>query len=183
MGGVFSGNRRSRQQKMLTAMLPRATLSVASLYTLSGVKVVTVCPERDEWATVRMGQREWQVHISHTKLNFGGHRRWLVCPKCWGRRQSLFIHEEKLACRKCHDLRYASQSESSRTRAMRRADKLRAKLGWQPGVLSPDGVRPHGMHLRTYEALTAELGSLSSKLLMDLSEWLDQVEDVMDRCE
>lgn len=130
---------------------------------------------------VRWGHKEWPALLDHTPLHLGGERRWLVCPKCRARRQSLFIASDTLVCRKCLHLKYESQSESVRYRNFRKADKIRAKLGWLPGVLSPNGIKPPRMHQRTFEALKTELEFLTSKLLMDLSEWINQAEDALGR--
>lgn len=41
-------------------------------------------------------------------------------------------------------------------RANRKADRIREKLGWEPGDLNGDGVKPKGMHWRTFERLKVE---------------------------
>lgn len=38
-------------------------------------------------------------------------------------------------------------------RATRRAEKIREKLKWDPGVLNGDQWKPKGMHWRTFERL------------------------------
>ena len=40
--------------------------------------------------------------------------------------------------------------------AARKADRLRDKLGWEPGILNGNGIKPKGMHWRTFERLKAE---------------------------
>ncbi len=60
------------------------------------------------------------------------------------------------ACRHCHKLAYASQRERADDRATRRADRLRDKLQWEPGILNGDGYKPKGMHWRTYERLVVQ---------------------------
>lgn len=40
-------------------------------------------------------------------------------------------------------------------RATRRADRLRERLGWEPGILNGTGDKPKGMHWRTSERLKA----------------------------
>jgi hypothetical protein len=39
---------------------------------------------------------------------------------------------------------------------MGRADKIRVRLGWEPGILNGKGFKPKGMHWRTYRRLTDE---------------------------
>jgi hypothetical protein len=53
-------------------------------------------------------------------------------------------------------LAYPSQRETYDDRAARRADRIRDKLGWEPGILSGDGLKPKGMHWNTFERLTAQ---------------------------
>lgn len=38
----------------------------------------------------------------------------------------------------------------------RRADKIRARLGWMPGILNGEGDKPKGMRWHTFEALRSE---------------------------
>ena len=59
-------------------------------------------------------------------------------------------------CRGCKGLAYTSQSEADDDRAMRRADRLRKRLGWQPGILNGPGLKPKGMHQSTYMRLLAQ---------------------------
>lgn len=130
MGGVFSGNRRPRLAKQKTTCLPEVKLTMARLYSTKRDGGPTICPYQEGWAMVRWGHKEWPALLDHTPLHLGGERRWLVCPKCRARRQSLFIASDTLVCRKCLHLKYESQSESVRYRNFRKADKIRAKLGW-----------------------------------------------------
>ncbi|MDG4594674.1 MAG: hypothetical protein P9F75_03105 [Candidatus Contendobacter sp.] len=61
------------------------------------------------------------------------------------------------ACRHCYRLAYPSQREAPHDRAAQRANKIRARLGWEPGILNgPGWCKPKGMHQRTYERLSAE---------------------------
>jgi hypothetical protein len=60
------------------------------------------------------------------------------------------------ACRHCYQLSYASAREDSGGRAASRADRLRARLGWEPGILNGAGIKPKWMRWRTFERLAAE---------------------------
>ena len=47
------------------------------------------------------------------------------------------------------------EREADDDRATRRADKLRNRLGWEPGILNGNGDKPKGMHWRTFAQLQA----------------------------
>lgn len=40
---------------------------------------------------------------------------------------------------------------------MRRADRIRRRLGWDAGIANPSGGKPKGMHWRTFARLNVEL--------------------------
>lgn len=96
------------------------------------------------------------IWMESTACALGGHRRWFACPACGGRVAVLYGAGRLFACRRCKSLAYASQGESGDDRAARRADRIRKRLGWMPGILNEPGSRPKGMHRRTYERLLAE---------------------------
>jgi hypothetical protein len=55
--------------------------------------------------------------------------------------------------RHCYRLAHASQSEDAQRRSMRRANKIRQRLGGNAGTESPLPPKPEGMWRRTYERL------------------------------
>ena len=87
-------------------------------------------------------------------MSFGGERTYLRCPGlgCGLRVMALYLVGALFRCRHCHGLAYECQSEDALRRAERRADKARARLGYQRG--RPFGpapeVRPKGMWMRTF---------------------------------
>lgn len=100
---------------------------------------------------------EYPVTLEWTHCNLGGRRAWFLCPaRGCGRRVAILFGGSIFACRHCHRLVYASQRERADDRATRRADRLREKLNWEPGILNGDGGKPKGMHWRTYERLVAQ---------------------------
>jgi len=178
MGGLASGVRGGRGGKLAVECLPVAKLTHAST-SVTWQRSTYVRPEGNFRATIVHGHREWTVAVSTHELHFGGYRRWLVCPVCEHKRVALYVAGDGVVCRTCLDLRYASQHASSRSRMCWRADKIREKLGWAPGVFMGPGKKPPRMHWRTYLALLDELNQVTSALLGDIGGWLDQAEQTM----
>ncbi|WP_247737263.1 hypothetical protein [Thauera aromatica] len=129
-----------------------------------GEKVATVNVEVGE-ASIRLryeatdrGERkgyDYAVRLARTGCTFGGARPWFLCP-CCGRRVAILYGGSVFACRNCRELAYEVQREDGADRLARRADAIRERLGWEVGILNPDGWKPKGMHWRTFWRLKAE---------------------------
>jgi len=119
----------------------------------------------------RKNQLEWKnteylVYFNRTICNFGGTRIWFLCPTTGcGRRVAILYQNEGFACRRCHLLAYQSQREQIGHRAIRIAERIRKRLGWEPGVLSGDESKPKGMHKKTFEKLIRKHETLVGKVL------------------
>lgn len=100
----------------------------------------------------------WQqtIRIARTPCTLGGSRPWFACPCCWRHCATLYRGRYGYACRTCNQLNYPSTREKRGDRAVRRADKIRARLGWTPGIAFGHGPKPKGMHWRTFQRLVAE---------------------------
>lgn len=116
---------------------------------------------------------EWQaqnypVYLDTTSCHLGGNRQWFLCPaRGCGRRVAKLYGGSIFACRHCHQLTYPSQREAYHDRAFRRANNIRRKLDWQPGIANGHGPKPKGMHWTTFERLcnqhdNSELASLQA---------------------
>ncbi|MBS1212047.1 MAG: uncharacterized protein H6R26_663 [Proteobacteria bacterium] len=116
---------------------------------------------------------EYPVYLEWTDCNLGGKRAWFLCParRC-GRRVAILYGGAFFACRRCNQLVYPCQRETSDERQARRADKIRERLNWQPGILNGNGWKPKGMHWRTYERLKHEHNHLVSAALAGIAERL-----------
>ena len=100
--------------------------------------------------------KRYLVDVAWTACHYGGQRPWWLCPGAGcGRRVAVLYGANALACRHCHQLAYKSQRQAPDDRAYKRADKLRARLGWGPGVIHAPGGKPKGMHWRTFWRLHA----------------------------
>jgi len=100
----------------------------------------------------RSGSEDWKdesypVYLDWTAAPLGGKRPWFRCPaEGCGQRVAILYGGGIFACRRCYRLTYPSQRETDYNRLARRANKLRDKLGWEPGCLTPPGEKPKGMH-------------------------------------
>ena len=110
----------------------------------------------------KRGDEEWQemnypVYLEYSACNYGGQRAWFRCPAAGcGRRVAVLYSGGIFACRHCYRLAYESQREDAVDLMARRADKIRARLGWGAGILNPTGQKPKGMRWHTYERLYSE---------------------------
>jgi hypothetical protein len=96
---------------------------------------------------VRVGDREWRdvtdtIPIVRLPCRFGGSRAYLICPgprgtDCGRRVTKLHLSHRYFLCRHCAKLAYASQCETSWQRAIRRANKLKRRLGIDVGIAEP----------------------------------------------
>ena len=110
------------------------------------------------------GGEDWQdvhcaAYLEHTPCTYGGRRVWWLCPAC-GQRVAILYLGKTPACRHCYRLAYRCERETLDDRATRQADKLRDRLGWEPGILNGNGPKPKGMHRRTFERLQARHDAL-----------------------
>jgi hypothetical protein len=121
---------------------------------------------------------EWQpmecpVYLEWTPCNLGGRRAWFLCPaRGCGRRVAILYGGSIFACRHCHKLAYQCQRETDDDRAMRRADTIRRRLGWEPGILNGGGGKPKGMHWRTFERMKAEYAAFANASWAGMAERL-----------
>lgn len=100
---------------------------------------------------------EYPVALEWTGLHFAGRRAWFLCPaRGCGRRVAILYGGSIFACLHCHKLAYACQGKTAEGRAIQRADNIRRRLGWDPGILNGDGGKPKGMRWRTFVQLKAE---------------------------
>ena len=110
----------------------------------------------------RSGGDDWKdesypVYLDWTACHLGGQRPWFLCPAQGCRRRVAILYGGGIfACRHCYQLAYPSQRETDDDRAARRADRIREKLDWEPGILNGNGWKPNGMHWNTFERLTAQ---------------------------
>jgi hypothetical protein len=111
--------------------------------------------------SIRGGDREQvkeAVRLARVSCRFGGTRPFFICPGlngsgCGRRVTKLYGAGLYFACRHCYRLAHASQSEGASDRSLRRANKVRERLGGALGMAAEFPSRPKGMWRRTYERL------------------------------
>lgn len=130
----------------------------------------------------------YPVRLAWTPCNYGGQRAWWLCPVAGcGRRVAVLYGGAVFACRHCQKLAYKCQRETPDERATRRANKLRDRLDWVPGILHGAGGKPKGMHWQTFWRLQAShdayamkaMTSMSAKLGLTMAR-LNQINERMD---
>ena len=134
----------------------------------------------DGWATVEMragGQSAniATVWLDTTPLNFGGNRVWWTCPHCNERAGLLYWQAQRWQCRKCAGLVHESTRQGPDSLAFSRVNKIRQKLGFGGGLLSPMGGKPRGMHWTTYNRLLLALMDASENAAHASAEVADRV--------
>jgi hypothetical protein len=129
-------------------------LSYNLCWTANGKQIFTVSVRLESnFFTVCYGSNEEHIWHDRTACNYGNHRSWFLCSLC-GRRVAILHHGlSGFLCRHCYDLAYASQREPQRARMMRKARKIRNRLGASMNLLAPIVGKPKGMHWDTYRRL------------------------------
>ena len=120
-------------------------------------------------------QQSWQgggfqscvnsIELDWTRCHFGGRRAWWLCPLCDKRVTILYSGPSRYACRHCFSLDYRSQRETPEDLAIRRVNKLRARLKWKAGILNPSTGKPKGMHWSTFHRLRSVHDQQAARLL------------------
>jgi hypothetical protein len=117
---------------------------------------------------VRVVDGKWEdmietIPIVHLHCRFGGSRPYFICPgpkegaDCGRRITKLYLSFRLFLCRQCNQLAYASQFEQPWKRALRRANKLKQRLGIDVEIGDPFPDKPKGMWTRTYSRFLEEI--------------------------
>lgn len=101
-------------------------------------------------------------------------------PACTRRLAVIYGGGRLFACRDYKDLPYGSQRKADDDRAARRADRIRKQLGWMPGILNEPGLKPKGMHWRTFRWLVAEHNTWVAVALVGMGRRLGLVDRQLD---
>ena len=132
----------------------------------NGTTAVLRFKRREKKATIELTAPGKEMHMTAVELDktaqhFGGSRVWWKCPCCHERVGLLYWQSWRWQCRKCAELVHPSTRQTESSSAYSRVNRVRRKLGWGGGLLSPMAGRKKGMHMRTYSRLLKELSQAS----------------------
>ncbi len=109
-----------------------------------------------EWENIKD-----EIFFTWTPCNYGGNRQWFLCPGC-NRRVAVVYGGKYYRCRHCHNLTYPSQRESQPDRLIRKAQKIRVRLGVSRNLRVPILFKPKNMHQKTFDRLRREADDASN---------------------
>jgi hypothetical protein len=118
---------------------------------------------------------EQRVHMVATPCRFGGQQYCWECPFCGRRCLVLHLVGKRFRCRRCANLSYESQRERSHERALRKAQKIRERLGGSGSMLEPFPAKPRRMRWVTYERLQQAYAEAEAR---DLAGMLARFKDL-----
>ena len=99
---------------------------------------------------------EQTISFDQTPCNYGGYRKWFHCPRCRARVAVLYGAGKYFLCRHCYNLTYSSQQEGKVDRLIRKARKIRRRLGASENLFEPILFKPKNMHQKTFDRLRQE---------------------------
>ena len=109
-----------------------------------------------------------RVPITTTRCNFGGERRWFLCPYC--SRRCAVLYRPDCRCRLCARGHYQTEHLSPLDRKIVKSRNLRRKLGqYQPNMSMPVPEKPHRMRWHTFLRIRAEIMRLELEIVTQLN--------------
>ena len=122
---------------------------------------------------------EHNVYLTTTVCHYGGVRYWFKCHYCHRRIGVIYFSGVQCACRHCFRLAYKSERETYHDQQFRKANAVRHRLGWQPGIAHPDGPKPKGMHWKTFYHLKAKHDFHVRRILGYQQDWIVKIQSGM----
>jgi hypothetical protein len=105
----------------------------------------------------RKQDMDYLVPITRVRVGFG-ERPYFLCPCCGARGLKLYLNSQYFTCRRCANLAYESQREKPEERSMRRARKIRRRIGASMSMVNSICAtdKPKRMRWRTFYRLRYE---------------------------
>ena len=122
-------------------------------------------------------ESDYWVELATTPQPFGGRRWWFVCPRTGRRAAKLYLPNGAFtfASRQAYRLAYRSQRETAHDRALRRAFKLRGRLGGHGGI-GDYIAKPKWMRWPTYERRLEEIAAAEEVVDAHLVAFVQKLE-------
>jgi hypothetical protein len=133
----------------------------------------------------QVGDGDWKaieepITLERLPRPFGGAQVYMLCPRCGRRILIVYGDRTRFACRTCASLAYASSQERPASRAQRKADKLRRRLGGEPG--SGQLIRrPKHMRRTTFARLHAAIEDAEARSWDDAINIISRLQRMDDR--
>ena len=112
---------------------------------------------------------EYPITLDWTPCPFGGGRYWFRCPTEGCGKRVAILHLDhrnaQFACRHCQRLAYSSQRENAIDRNLRRASKIKRKLGSHDRTITSSPDKPKGMRWRTYQGLLSDANAATLRAM------------------
>ena len=124
-------------------------------------------PKGGEWESV-----EQKITLIRTPCNYGGYRIWFRCSNCMRRVAIIYGAGKYFYCRHCYGLTYSSQQESKVDRLMRKARKIRKRLGADINLSIPIMIKPKHMHQQTFDCFREKADYANHQALMIMGQRL-----------
>lgn len=106
----------------------------------------------------------YDVGITTSSCHYGNYRYWFICPHC-SKRVGVLYCAGLYVCRHCIKANYATQLMQPLDKLFRKVAKIRHRLQWQQGIAYGHGVKPKGMHRKTYDRLVSEHDKLTQQII------------------
>ena len=113
------------------------------------------------------------IAIDEVLKPYGGSQPYFLCPRCDARVLHLYRTTELFLCRKCSGLVYATTQERDNQRGLRKARKIRSRLGASENLLAQVWSKPRGMHHYTFYRRKIELQQAEQRFWGPMEVWLD----------
>jgi hypothetical protein len=122
-------------------------------------------------------ESDYWIGLSTTPQPFGGRRWWFICPLTGRRAAKLYLPHgaSTFASRLAYRLAYRSQRETAHDRALRRAFKLRSRLGGDGGI-GDDIAKPKWMRWSTYDRKLEEIAAAEKIVDAHSLAWIHKLD-------
>ena len=103
---------------------------------------------RIRWGTLESRSSQL-IQLANSRPNYGGMRRWFICPETGKKARILYFCRGSWASRQAIGAAYLSQRQTDADRYATQSEKVLRRLGSPDGRTEPD--KPKWMHWSTYD--------------------------------